>query len=1234
VKIHSPSLKFEVEAFDNHGILETAGEFETFLLSSDLTHTIGLYPWLIDFDEQAHLDEEERVEGFFEPMYLYHGRARKIVTYLGSKKKPRREKINEKIREALQKKDISQLVLKSNQITPWTLAEYARETTYENIGRLIGSKYLPESYFTRREMDVWLNDFLLSNKSGFLIVGEAGVGKSSLLCRKAEEWLGKYDENITREDIVLFFSARDVRTSSGTPDIVFRHIRSQLGISDTVTKFTELLRYLDSKRDADENQDRRFILIIDSVNESDNMRSIIQEIDDIIHCLEEHTWFKVIFSVRRINYSIMKRKRNELGKPSLLQDTERYYTIESQDPLKERTLEIPLAVLTEEEVEFAFNIYQSASKEYGNIPATKSSYSSLSSSIKNLVQNPLMLKLLMITYNEIDVPENADELSILDSYHTHISENASLQELVQKIVNRMLLVRKPLLYGGDCEDFLNAWRRGKTPEDILIFLDPIEQLQDLGVILAQPLEDDQKYFFTHQRYLEFLLSRELKRNHSEITGNTIIELLDLDVNDEEFPEYYSAIEILLTEMAQAKKYNEVAYSINKCNYRINEIGSRVLYSLEMGDMISYKSSVETSQNTNSAHLIEAIFNDFSINSKIVLMEFVKMIYPAGGVRRSQEVLERLSMDKSVMEEKGDSAEIFGLMGHLYFNIGDHEKAILHMNQALQIAEDLEENDKISSILNNISCIYTTRGEYDRALKTFQRALNIEQELGNNSEIATRLNNIGHIYHQIAEFENAMLNYQKALKISEELEDRSNMALSLNNIGMVFKAQGEYEYAMQNFGKALTISTELGDKRSMIVCFVNAGSIHSSQGNYNLALQNFQNALGMAEELGDKAKISITLTNLGSVYKARAEYEFAMVNFKKALSVSTDLRDKQGIASSLASIGGIFQAQGDYRTAMQNFHLALTKYEELQDRSGIAHCLIHIGGISEAQGDYESAMQNYKKALHMEEEIGAKGGIQSCSHNIGSIYHAQGDYEKALRNYKRALHIAQEIGDRSAIAGCMNNIAGIYVAQGDDELALQNLQKALRIAEELGDRSGMAMRLNNIGGIYNDRGQSRKALKHYQKALLIAEELGEKHESANFMNNIASIYHVRGDFVRALQNYQEALRIAKELGDRNGMAMRLHNIGGIYNDRGEFDLALQYCSQALSIAEELGEKPVIANFLFTIGGIYYEKEDSRNALKYLERCISIRDSLGIPTDDIVEIISNMFQRNRMANTKMH
>jgi len=104
---------------------------------------------------------------------------------------------------------------------------------------------------------------------------------------------------------------------------------------------------------------------------------------------------------------------------------------------------------------------------------------------------------------------------------------------------------------------------------------------------------------------------------------------------------------------------------------------------------------------------------------------------------------------------------------LYFSQGDYQNALIYLQKALKIAEEIKDRHEISSCYERIGNLFISMNKPE-ALDYLQKALKIQQELSETFSIATTTNRIGDFYLKQRDDEKALESYQKALKITEEI----------------------------------------------------------------------------------------------------------------------------------------------------------------------------------------------------------------------------------------------------------------------------------------------------------------------------------------------------------------------------------------------------------------------------------------------------------------------------------
>ncbi len=380
---------------------------------------------------------------------------------------------------------------------------------------------------------------------------------------------------------------------------------------------------------------------------------------------------------------------------------------------------------------------------------------------------------------------------------------------------------------------------------------------------------------------------------------------------------------------------------------------------------------------------------------------------------------------------------------LNYQNADPTKGIESGEQAIALAQILNNQLLLAEAYNNKGLNHLVIGDNPTAMELFEKALAINQTLKNNFGIAHNNFNIGNIIINEGDSKKAKEYFEHSLKLFESVPDKAGIAKSYRALASVFLNLYDYPNVLEYSQKAFDISEQLGDKNSMAICLGKKGTVYYIQSDYPTALEYFQKALTLQEQIGNKRGSVHFLGNIGNIYASLSKFNQALEYLQKAYEINAQIGDKSGMASNLSNIGGAYAGLNDYPKALENLEKALAINEQIGDKSGMAVNLSNIGKIYINLFNYPKALEYYQKALAINEQIDDKSLIAEGLCNIGMIYHDVPDsvllkfgispaqrIEKVLEYQNKGLQIAREIGDGFRQKYAWLNLSYIYEKQGD------------------------------------------------------------------------------------------------------------------------------------------------------------------------------------------------------------
>ncbi len=228
------------------------------------------------------------------------------------------------------------------------------------------------------------------------------------------------------------------------------------------------------------------------------------------------------------------------------------------------------------------------------------------------------------------------------------------------------------------------------------------------------------------------------------------------------------------------------------------------------------------------------------------------IYKEAGDYKSarRNYLELLRLLK-VSGEKTLEAKTYKDLGDLYRSIKKIKKAVYYTSEALQLYEQLGDQQGIADCNNNIGLTYWIDEQFDSALESFQRAFDANMNLNNHRELAKIQSNRAIIKDITGKTREVAGFFLEARDHAAEANDPRMLALISNNLGYFYIRQGEYDKAVKYLQEAVSASEKIGYSEGVINALSNLGLCHLRSGDLFTAVDNNQKALETAEALGSR-----------------------------------------------------------------------------------------------------------------------------------------------------------------------------------------------------------------------------------------------------------------------------------------------------------------------------------------------------------------------------------------------
>ena len=203
--------------------------------------------------------------------------------------------------------------------------------------------------------------------------------------------------------------------------------------------------------------------------------------------------------------------------------------------------------------------------------------------------------------------------------------------------------------------------------------------------------------------------------------------------------------------------------------------------------------------------------------------------------------------EEVLKEKDSFADVYNMLGFIYYSAGKQADAIECFKKALKI------NPNYTEVSLNLSVAYNEMGEFDKARDIYAKAKDAGA-VGSTSyldpyakgKLANMHTDLGAIYQDLGFYKEAVDEYKKAIAL------RPTFADIKNQLGVVYRDMRDYSKSVRELEEAININPEYIPAR------INLGITYYTMGHIEKAKAEWMKVLHKNPN-DKKAQMYINLT---------------------------------------------------------------------------------------------------------------------------------------------------------------------------------------------------------------------------------------------------------------------------------------------------------------------------------------------------------------------------------------
>jgi two-component system sensor histidine kinase/response regulator len=260
-----------------------------------------------------------------------------------------------------------------------------------------------------------------------------------------------------------------------------------------------------------------------------------------------------------------------------------------------------------------------------------------------------------------------------------------------------------------------------------------------------------------------------------------------------------------------------------------------------------------------------------------------------------------------------------LLNDLVLSLRDRDPnaALDYASDAKTLAEKLDFQKGLGSILQNIGWIYYRKGDFAEALENSLKALEINRQFNDSTVVANCLNNIGAIQYERKQYASAISYFKRGYILSHELKDNAIMSRSLNNISFSYLALKQLDSAEYFVRLAIEEGDKAKDRYKTGFSDRILGDIYFEKGQYPLALETYLECLNAARQRGQNSLIASTLHRVGRAYLELKQPDQALTYLLENAEKARKLGYKDELEKTYALLIEAYVQKNDVRHAFES-----------------------------------------------------------------------------------------------------------------------------------------------------------------------------------------------------------------------------------------------------------------------------------------------------------------------------
>ncbi|OEU79041.1 MAG: hypothetical protein BA872_09825 [Desulfobacterales bacterium C00003060] len=346
----------------------------------------------------------------------------------------------------------------------------------------------------------------------------------------------------------------------------------------------------------------------------------------------------------------------------------------------------------------------------------------------------------------------------------------------------------------------------------------------------------------------------------------------------------------------------------------------------------------------------------------------------------------------------------------------HEEWVKRMRDAELLAKQINDDARLSNVLNYLSNFHWIRGECLKAIEVGQKGLDIARRAGDFSCQVATIFHLGFYFHTIGDFPKQIELHQELRKMvtGEAVFQRHGMASVPSATGrsclvLGMAEMGDFKLIERIGQEAVEIAEQGRNAFTIVGVYSFLGMAYLRIGKVRLALQLLEKSHQTCFNSGVRSLFSYTAGSLGYAYLLLNEPSRALTILEEGVREENLEAAAFWISHPLTVLADAYRANGKKELAIETATRALEVASSREERTLEAWAMLVMAEVNADVGWLEQAMHWYRRGLNQAAELSMLPLTAHCHMGLGQLYLKTGHSEGAGSEIEAAIDLYRSMG---------------------------------------------------------------------------------------------------------------------------------------------------------------------------------------------------------------------------------